>query len=40
VAKLHQLSTLNLNFTKVTKAGVAQLQKALPECKIDHNAKK
>jgi len=39
VAKLKQLSFLNLEYTKVTKAGVAQLQKALPKCEIYSNAK-
>ena len=40
VAKMKQLIVLILDDTKVTKAGVAQLQKALPKCKIIHNAKK
>jgi hypothetical protein len=40
VAKLQQLSGLYLGSTKVTKAGVAELQKALPKCKIRSNAKK
>ena len=31
---LTKLETLSLNFTKVTDAGVADLQKALPNCKI------
>jgi hypothetical protein len=29
-----------LEDTKVTKAGVDQLQKALPKCKITHNARR
>jgi hypothetical protein len=37
---MKQLIVLILDDTKVTKAGVAQLQKALPKCKIIHNAKK
>ena len=40
VAKMKQLIVLILDDTTVTKAGVAQLQKALPKCKIIHNAKK
>jgi hypothetical protein len=39
VAKLKNLDTLDLRLTKVTKAGVAELQKALPKCKIYINAK-
>jgi len=31
---LKQLTYLYLNDTKVTKAGVAELQKALPKCEI------
>jgi hypothetical protein len=34
VAKLEQLERLSLADTKVTKAGVAELKKALPKCKI------
>ena len=34
VAKLKQLKRLFLEGTKVTKAGVAELQKALPKCII------
>jgi len=34
--KLKNLRELNLKGTKVTEAGVAQLQKALPNCTIDH----
>jgi len=34
VAKLQQLTLLNLTHTQVTKAGVAELKKALPNCKI------
>ena len=37
LAKLEQLTKLNLRDTKVTKAGVAQLQKALPKCIISHD---
>ncbi len=39
MAKLTQLEELWLNDTQVTKAGVAQLQNALPNCEIEHNAK-
>jgi hypothetical protein len=39
LAKLTQLKRLYLRNTKVTKAGVAELQKALPNCNITHNAK-
>ncbi len=31
---LTNLQTLNFSFTKITDAGVAELQKALPNCKI------
>ena len=31
---LTNLQYLNLGFTKITDAGVADLQKALPDCKI------
>jgi hypothetical protein len=34
LAGLKQLRSLNLEITKVTDAGVAALQKALPELKI------
>tara|TARA_Y100000766_G_C18340757_1_gene334655 strand:- start:38 stop:190 length:153 start_codon:yes stop_codon:yes gene_type:complete len=34
VAKLQQLEGLFLNRTQVTKAGVAELKKALPNCEI------
>jgi hypothetical protein len=27
---------VDLKYTSVTDAGVAELQKALPDCKIDH----
>jgi len=40
LAKLTQLTGLNLQITQVTTAGVAQLKKALPKCKIYHNATK
>jgi len=36
VAKLQQLKELHLDNTKVTKAGVAKLQRALPECTIHY----
>jgi hypothetical protein len=36
VAKLKQLELIYLRHTKVTKAGVAQLKKALPRCVIIH----
>jgi len=36
LVKLKNLSELNLKGTQVTEAGVAQLQKALPNCTIDH----
>ncbi len=32
---LTQLEQLDLSYTQVTDAGVAELQKALPNCKID-----
>ena len=38
VAKLKQLRFVNLEDTKVTKAGVDQLIKALPKSRITHNA--
>jgi len=36
LAKLKNLDELNLGGTKVTKAGVAALRKALPRCRIKH----
>jgi hypothetical protein len=33
------LRSLYVPGTQVTKQGVAELQNALPKCKIDHNAK-
>ena len=36
LAKLKNLRDLNLIGTKVTKAGVAALRKALPNCSIKH----
>jgi hypothetical protein len=33
---LKSLQRLNLRETKVTDAGVAQLQRLLPNCKIEH----
>ena len=38
VAKFKQLRFVNLEDTKVTKAGVDQLIKVLPKCRITHNA--
>ena len=39
--KLTQLTYLELdNNPDLTKAQIAELQKALPKCKISHNAKK
>ena len=40
VAKMKQLTDLFLSDTKITKAGVAELQKALPKCKIYSNPTK
>jgi len=37
VAKLQQLTDLDLYDTRVTQAGVAELQKALPKCDIISN---
>ena len=37
---LTNLKSLNLMNTQVTHAGVADLQKALPKCKIDYVVKK
>jgi len=37
---LQKLRTLYLKDTKVTKAGVAQLKKALPNCEIESNPTK
>ena len=34
LAKLQKLTSLGLYNTKVTKAGVAELRKALPNCRI------
>jgi hypothetical protein len=39
LAALTQLQGLICENTQVTKNGVAELQNALPKCKIDHNAK-
>jgi len=36
LAKLNQLRHLWLDGTKVTKADVTELQKALPKCAISH----
>jgi len=40
VAKLQKLESLGLEATQVTDAGVAELQKALPKCKIRSNPTK
>ena len=41
LAKLKNLKSLNLNYCrKITKAGVAELQKALPKCSIASNPTK
>jgi hypothetical protein len=40
VAKLKKLKKLILANTQVTKAGVAELKKALPNCEIRSNADK
>ena len=40
LAKLTQLKGLRVQQTKVTKAGMTQLQKALPECHIVSDADK
>jgi len=37
---LKQLTTLYLYRTQITNAGVAELQKALPKCKISSNPTK
>ncbi|HEV3438242.1 MAG TPA: hypothetical protein VG122_12835 [Gemmata sp.] len=37
LAQLKKLAVLDLAVTKVTDAGVAELQKALPQCKIWRN---
>ena len=34
LAKLQNLTELELAFTKITDAGVAELKKALPNCRI------
>jgi hypothetical protein len=34
LAALNNLTTLELSLTEVTDAGVKELQKALPKCKI------
>jgi hypothetical protein len=36
VAKLQKLTVLDLSECKITDAGVAELQKALPKCEIHH----
>ena len=40
VAKCSKLKVFRCEGTKITIAGVAKLQKALPKCKIIHNATK
>jgi len=41
LSELDQLTSLNLEDNPaLTKAQIDQLQKALPKCEIDHNAKK
>lgn len=40
IASLQRLRNLDLRDTKVTLAGIAELQRSLPECKITHNASK
>ena len=40
VAKLQKLIFLDLPDPNLTKAQIAELQKALPKCDIEHNAKK
>ena len=40
IAKLKQLTELYLTDTQVTKAGVAELKKALPKCEIFSNPTK
>ena len=37
VATMKQLTEIDLQNLKVTKAGIAELQKALPKCKIYHD---
>ncbi len=36
---MKSLRELELGDTKITEAGVAELQKALPKCQIKHDAK-
>lgn len=40
VAKLQNLTFLNLGSTKITDAGAAELRKVLPNCNITHSYKK
>ena len=40
VVKLQKLRSLELTNTKTTAAGAAELQKALPKCRIVHSYKK
>jgi len=37
---MQQLTEINLSDTKITKAGAAELKKALPKCVIDSNPTK
>jgi|TARA_B100001971_G_scaffold213519_1_gene247095 hypothetical protein len=37
---LEKVNDLDLRFTKITKAGVAELRKALPKCNIESNPTK
>ena len=39
VAKMQKLEKLDLTATQITDAGAAELQKALPKCKILHSYK-
>jgi hypothetical protein len=40
IAKMQQLTYLNLDNTKITYEGAAELQKAMPKCEIRHSYKK
>ncbi len=40
LAGLAKLEALDLRRTKASAAGIAELQKALPKCKIDWDGKK
>jgi hypothetical protein len=39
LAGLNKLDSLDLRGTRATAAGVAELQKALPKCKVDWDGK-